>query len=195
MPKFSVGESTVALNCGSEKVWIGGGGVSKFSSKILLSHSAENSVVESTVGLISGSEKVWRRGMWVMKIFRRKNFVSQCRKVRRGILYCCISFGYRKSLDKRGEYQDFPSKNFCLTVRKFSVGESFTVAVISGSEKVYGQEGGGEYQDFPKKTFCLTVLKKFVGESFTVAVISGSENVYGQEGGGEYQDFPSKIFV
>ena len=107
------------------------------------------SVVESTVGLISGSEKVWRRGMWVMKIFRRKSSVSQCRNFRRGILYCCINFGYRKSLDKRGEYQDFPSKIFCLTLRKFSVGESFTVAVISGSEKVYGQEGGGEYQDFP----------------------------------------------
>ena len=42
VPKISVRESTVALNCGSEKVWIGGGGVSKFSSEILLSHSAEN---------------------------------------------------------------------------------------------------------------------------------------------------------
>ena len=117
-----------------------------------------------------------------IKIFRRKNFVSQCRKVRRGILYCCISFGYRKSLDKRGEYQDFPSKIFCLTVRKFSVGESFTVAVICGSEKVYGQEGGGEYQDFPSKIFGLTVPKISVAESFTVALILRTEKVWG--GGG-----------
>ena len=119
-----------------------------------------------------------------IKIFRRKNFVSQCRKVRRGILYCCINFGYRKSLDKRGEYQEFPSKNFCLTVRKFSVGESFTVAVISGSEKLYGQEGGGEYQDFPSKIFCLTVLKIFVEDSFSVALISGTEKVWRRGGGG-----------
>ena len=36
MPKISVGESfTVALNCGSEKVWIGGG-VSRFSAEIFV---------------------------------------------------------------------------------------------------------------------------------------------------------------
>ena len=36
MPKFSLGESfTVALNCGNEKVWIGGG-VSRFSVKNLV---------------------------------------------------------------------------------------------------------------------------------------------------------------
>ena len=30
------------------------------------------------------------------------------------------------------EYQDFPSKISCLTVRKIFVGESFTVALIFG---------------------------------------------------------------
>ena len=70
-------------------------------------------------------------------------------------------------MDKReGEYQDFPSKNFCLTVPKYFVGESFTVALISGTEKVWR---GGGYQDFTSKNFCLTVPKNFVGESFTVA--------------------------
>ena len=98
---------------------------------------------------------------------------------RRGILYCCSSFGYRKSLDKRGEYQDLPSKIFCFTVPKISVGESFTVALISGSEKVYGQEGGGEYQDFASKIFCLTVPKKFVGESFSNSINSGIEKCQG----------------
>ena len=124
------------------------------------------------------------RGGGVSKFSVGKIFVLQCRKVRRAIFYCCISFGYRKSLDKRGEYQNFPSKIFCLTVRNFSVGESFTVAVISGSEKVYGQEGGGEYQDFPSKIFCLTRLKFFVGESFSVALISGTEKVWRRKGGG-----------
>ena len=100
----------------------------------------------------------------------------------------------KKYMDKRGggEYQDFPSKIFCLTVPKIFVGESLTVAVISGTGKVWIRRG--EYQDFPSKIFCLTVPKKLVDESFTVALISGSEKVYGQEGGGEYQDFPSKIF-
>ena len=66
---------------------------------------------------------------------------------------------------------------------KISVGESFTVVLISGSEKVWI---GGGYQDFPSTVLCLTVPKFPVGESFTVALISGSEKVYGQEGGGEY---------
>ena len=89
-------------------------------------------------------------------------------------------------------YQDFPSKIFCLTVRKFFVGESFTVAVISGSEKVYGQEGGGEYQDFPSEIFCLTVPKNSVRES-TVALNCGSEKVW--IGGGGVSKFSSEILL
>ena len=41
-------------------------------------------------------------------------------------------------------YQDFPSKFFCLTVPKISVGESFTVETISGMEKVWIRKGGYE---------------------------------------------------
>ena len=43
-------------------------------------------------------------------------------------------------MDKRGEYQGFPSNFFCLTVPKKSVGEPFCAVFqkISGSEKVYG---------------------------------------------------------
>ena len=121
-------------------------GVSRFSIKMFLSHSAEN--------------------------------------FRTGILYCCNNFGYQKNLDKRGgeEYQDFPSKFFCLTVPKNSVGKSFTVAIFSGIEKVWIR-GGGEYQDFPSKNFCLTVPKISVGESFTVAIVSGIEKVWIRGGG------------
>ena len=55
---------------------------------------------------------------------------------------------------RRGRgYQDFPSKSFCLTVPKISFGESLDVALISDSEKVYGQKRGGEYQDNPSKIF------------------------------------------
>ena len=60
----------------------------------------------------------------------------------RGILHCCINLGYRKSLDKSGGvYQEFPSKNLCLTVPKTSVGESFTVALILGIEKDWIRAG------------------------------------------------------
>ncbi len=56
---------------------------------------------------------------------------------------------------------------------KISVGESFIVALNSGTEKIWTR--GGEYQDFPSKIFCLTVPKISVGESFTVALIFGEE--------------------
>ena len=95
-----------------------------------------------------------------------------------------------------GEYQVFPSKIFRHTVPKTSVGESFTVAIISAIEKVWIRVGGGrgeEYQDFPSKIFCLTVPKISVRESFTVAITSGIEKIW-TRGGGEYQDFPLKIF-
>ena len=84
-----------------------------------------------------------------------------------GILYCCINFGYQKSLDKGDGCQVFPSEFLCLTMPKVSVGEYFTVALISGTGKVWIR-WGSEYQDFPSEIFCLTVWKKFVGEPFCV---------------------------
>ena len=42
-----------------------------------------------------------------------------------------------------GEYQDFPSEIFCLTVPKISVGKAFSVAIDSGVEKNW-IGGGGE---------------------------------------------------
>ena len=41
-----------------------------------------------------------------------------------------------------GEYQDFPSKSFCLTVPKSFVGEPFSVSLIAGPEKVSIRRGG-----------------------------------------------------
>ena len=55
-------------------------------------------------------------------------------------------FGYRKNLDKRGggggvvsEYQDSPSKIFCLRVPKTFVEEPLCAVIqkVSKSEKVY----------------------------------------------------------
>ena len=75
-----------------------------------------------------------------------------------------------------GGYQDFVSKFFCLTVPKVYVRDSFTNALISGSEKVW-IGGEGEHQDFPPNVFCLTLPKISVGESNTVALVSGREKV------------------
>ena len=104
--------------------------------------------------------------------FRRKFFVSQCRIFPLGgILQCFINFEYQKSLDKRGggEYQDFPSNFFCLTVPKKFVGEPFSVSLISGTEKVWIGGGSSRFsveiftshsaENFPKEI--LLFLRKF----------------------------------
>ena len=38
---------------------------------------------------------------------------------------------------RKGKYQDFPSKFFCLTLPEKIVGEPFSVSLISGIEKFY----------------------------------------------------------
>ena len=98
-------------------------------------------------------------------------------------------------MEKRGGgggYENFTSKIFCLTVPKSSVGESFTVALISGTEKVWIR--GGKITIFCRKFFVSQCRKNFVGESFSVALISGTEKVWIGGGGGEYHDFPSNFF-
>ena len=144
-----------------------------------------------TVALISGTEKFGEEG-GVSKFYVEK-FLSHSadEKFRRRIFYCCKNFGIEEVWKRGGweEYQNFPSKIFCFTVPKISVGESFTVALISDTEKVW--IGGEGYQDYPSKIFCLTVPKIFVGEPFSVSLISGMEKVWRRGG---YQDFTSKIF-
>ena len=79
----------------------------------------------------------------------------------RGTLLCCVSekFWQRKSLwIKRGEYQKFLSKNFCLTVPKNFVGEPFSVSLISGIEKFYASEG---YVTIFCRNFLSRSAKKF----------------------------------
>ena len=101
-------------------------------------------------------------------------------------MLCSRKFPRAKNLmdqRRRGEYQAFPSKTFCLTVPKFSDGKTFSVSLISSIEEVWirGGGGGSEYQAFPSKSFCLTVPKIFVEEPFCAAFqkISASEKIYG----------------
>ena len=39
------------------------------------------------------------------------------------------------------EYQDFPSKTFCLTVPRNSVGKPFSVSLLTGADEVWIREG------------------------------------------------------
>ena len=79
---------------------------------------------------------------------------------------------------------------------KFSVeGGSFTVAIISGNEKVSIRGGGREYQDFPSINVCLTLSKIFVRETFSVSLVPGTEEVWIREGGVSIKFFRRKYFV
>ena len=58
-------------------------------------------------------------------------------------MLCFRRFLVAKSLwiRGRGKYEDFLSKNFCLTVPKIFVGEPFSVSLISSIENIYALEG------------------------------------------------------
>ena len=118
-------------------------------------------------------------------IFCRNFSVSQCRKlpkVNPSVLYFSKFSGVKKLMDERGgEYQEFPSKTFCLTVSKEFVREPFRVSLILGMEKFCASEGYVTILDFLSKFFCLTLPKSFVGETFWAVFhkIFGSEKVYG----------------
>ena len=96
-------------------------------------------------------------------IFRRKFFVSQCRKISWASLQCFRKFGVSKNFMHNRGYHNFPSKIFCLTVPKNFVGEPFSVSLISGIGKFYTSEGYVTIFNFLSKFFCPTVPKKFRG--------------------------------
>ena len=120
----------------------GGEGVSRFSVKIILSHSAEE----------------FRRG--TLLCFREFLVLKNFRDTRGGgchdfpsktffltvpnhfVEIFCVSesSGYRKILCLRGEYHDFLSKIFCLAVPNNFVEELFCAVFqkISHSEEVTG---------------------------------------------------------
>ena len=68
-----------------------------------------------------------------------------------------------KRVGEGGEYQEFASKIFCLTVPKNVVGENFRVSLISGIEKFYVAEVYVTIFDFLSKFMRLTMLKISVG--------------------------------
>ena len=99
--------------------------------------------------------------------------------------------GTEKVWIRRWEYQDFPSRKFCLTVPKTYVGESFTVALFFGSEKVWIR--GGESRYSAENFLSHGDGKISVRESF-VAFISGTGEVWRRRGV-SIKIFLWKIFV
>ena len=79
-----------------------------------------------------------------------------------------------------GGVSRFTVEEFLSHTAEISVGESFTVALVSGIEKVWIRKRR-EYRDFPSKNFCLTLPKSFLGEPFCAVIqkIPGSEKICG----------------
>ena len=69
---------------------------------------------------------------------------------------------------ERGEgVSRFSVENFLPhSAENFHRGESFSVSLLSGIEKVYASEGYVTIFDFLSKFFCLTMPKNFVGKPF-----------------------------
>ena len=70
--------------------------------------------------------------------------------------------------------------------------EPFTVALISGTEKVWRRGGG--VPRFSVKQILSHSVESFRGGIPYCCIISGSEKVIGQKDEKEYQDVPSKFF-
>ena len=95
-----------------------------------------------------------------------ENFLSHsAENFRRGILYCCNNFGYRKSLDKGGGSITLFRRSFSLTVPTYFIGEHFGV-----SEKFFYRKfsciGGGASRFCRNFLSHRTETKSFVKEPF-----------------------------
>ena len=107
-------------------------GVSRFSAENFWSHCA----VEFRGHPFNASENLgYRKILCIIggiTSFRRKLFVSECRKISWASLQCLKKFGVSKNFMHNRGYHKFPSKIFCLTVPKNFVNEPFSVSLISG---------------------------------------------------------------
>ena len=101
--------------------------------------------------------------------------------------------GIEKVWIGRGEYQDFPSKNFCLTVLKISLGESFTVALISVSEKVWIRRVGVSL--YSVENFLSHSAEKFRRGMFHCYSNVGYRKSLDKRGGGSIMIFRRKFLV
>ena len=78
-------------------------------------------------------------------------------------------FGHRKNYAWEVGYHDFPSRIFCLTVRKFFEGIPCVFHYFRVSESSVHERG---VPQFSVEFFSLTLLRIFVGKPFSVSLIS-----------------------
>ena len=110
-------------------------------------------------------QKVWGIGKILciiegIAIFRRKLFVSQCRKTSWASLQCFRKFGVSEKFMHNRGYHNFLTKNFGLTGWKITWAFLQCFRKFGVSKKFMHNRG---YHKFPSKKFCLTVPKIFVG--------------------------------
>ena len=174
-------------NWGIEKIyaiW----GVSQFFVEIFLSHSgeklwghpfnvSENLRSRKSLCIIGG-----------ITIFRRKIFVSQCRKLLWASLQCFRKIELSKNFMHKRGYHVFPSKFFGLTVPKILWASLQCFRNFEVLKKFMHNRG---YHSFLSKFFCLTVPKNFMGIPSIFQKFRGIEKFHALMG---YHNFPSKKF-
>ena len=139
-----------------------------------MSQSAESFVEENFCAVfqkLSGSEELWIRER-AIKIFRRKSFVPQARKLGQGNPFV-LCFGKllvaNKLMDKRGRggIKIFRRNFFVPQCRKLSQRNPFVLCFRKHpvAKKILHKRWGG-IKIFRQKFFCLEVQKEFVGEHF-----------------------------
>ena len=144
-------------------------GVSLLSFEIFLSHSAEKFLRWNLLCCVSKISRL-RKSLWIrrewgesIKVYRRKNFVSHCRNFRRGVLYCCISFGYRKSLDKKEQGVSlFSFENYLSHSAEKFLRWNLLCCVSKNSrlrKSLLIRRGGGRVSKFAVEFFRLTLPK------------------------------------
>ena len=155
VPKISVGNPLLLHYFRLPKKFgeEGGWEYQDFPSKFFVSQCRKSPLGILYCCLISGYRKSLDRRGGSIKIIRPIFLSHSVEKFRRGILYCCINFRWRKSLWTRGGkgVSRFSIKDFLSHSAENLRRELFTVALFSGTEKVWIE--WGEYQDNPSIFF------------------------------------------
>ena len=197
--KFRRGESfSVSLFSGIEEFFASVAYVTifEFLSMFFLSHSADKfSRGTLYCFIIFEYRNCLDKRRESIKIFRRKLFVSQCRKFPWGNPLVFHHIRVQKRFGSEGGgggVSSFSVQIFLShTAEKFRRGTLWCF-IVFGHRKCLHKRGG-EYQDFPFKIFRLTVPKNFVGEPFRVSLFWVPKKLMNKVG--EYQDFRRNFFV
>ena len=175
-------------------------GITIFRWKFFVSQFRKISLRKPSVSQkISGIEKLYAQEGNITIVYKKYCCLTVPKILRRGTLLCFRKVLVSKKLmDKRGEgrreYHDSPSKNVCLTVPKKFVGETFSVSLISGTERFYASE---IYLTILCRNFFCLSAQKFRRGTFLICV---SEKIWYRKklwirGGGGKEEGVSRFSV